>query len=192
MTVDPYQVLEVGPGASEAELRAAYRRAVQRHHPDHNGGSPESARRFEAIQEAWGQIRRQRAARPAPGDQAPASDPGVESRLAAMERELREAREAGERAAREAAAARAAARAAASAADADADADAGAEAGARRARPSDEDLGYVRTEDSFGKILSDAREDLLGTLHETPVTERAADLLDEVARALRRDGHRRD
>ena len=34
------------------ELHAAYRHLVQLHHPDHNNGSPESARRFEAVQEA--------------------------------------------------------------------------------------------------------------------------------------------
>jgi hypothetical protein len=174
--MDPYRILEVSPTASEDELRAAYHRAVQRHHPDHNGGSAESARRFEAVQEAWAETRRLRdgAHGTRKGDGPPA-DPSVESRLAAMERELREVREAGERAAREAAAARAAARSAASAA-----ADA-----ARSERPSDEELGYIRTDDSFGKILSDAREELLGNLQEKPVSERAADLLDDVAAALR-------
>jgi curved DNA-binding protein CbpA len=173
--MDPYGILEVGPDASDAELRAAYRRAVQREHPDHNGGSPEAARRFEAVQEAWAEIRRLRDSEPRSAERPAPADPSVESRLAARERELRAAREAGERAAREAAAARAAARSAA----AEAAADAGGE------RPSDEELGYVRTDDTFGKILSDAREELLGTIQEKPVTERAADLLDEVAAALR-------
>jgi len=36
---DPYQTLGVDAGASDAELHAAYRRMVQLHHPDHNGGS---------------------------------------------------------------------------------------------------------------------------------------------------------
>ena len=49
-------------------------------------------------------------------------------------------------------------------------------------RPSDEELGYVRTDDSFLKILADAREELVDGLREKPVTERAADLLDEVAK----------
>src|ERR1700758_2231820 len=39
---DPYQTLGIDPSASEVELRAAYRRAVQRHHPDHNNGSAEA------------------------------------------------------------------------------------------------------------------------------------------------------
>ena len=37
---DPYKVLGISHSASDAEIRAAYRRQVQLHHPDHNGGSP--------------------------------------------------------------------------------------------------------------------------------------------------------
>src|SRR5207302_2978710 len=96
---DPYQTLGLAPSATDAELRAAYRRLVQLHHPDHNGGSPESARRFEEVQEAYAEVRRRRAAG---AGATPAPDPGVESRLAAMEQELRAARDARERAAREA------------------------------------------------------------------------------------------
>ncbi|MGH2893528.1 MAG: J domain-containing protein, partial [Solirubrobacteraceae bacterium] len=59
---DPYQTLGVATSATDAELRAAYRRLVQLHHPDHNGGSPESALRFEAVQEAYAEARRRRAA----------------------------------------------------------------------------------------------------------------------------------
>jgi curved DNA-binding protein CbpA len=40
---DPYVTLGVARDAGDAELRAAYRRLVQLHHPDHNGGSVESA-----------------------------------------------------------------------------------------------------------------------------------------------------
>ncbi len=169
LSVDPYRVLEVGPGASEAELRAAYRHAVQRTHPDHNR-APDAAREFEAVQEAWTRIRRlrdggrSRAADPP----SPPADPGLDARLAAMEGELRAARAARERAER-------AAREAAAATRAESGPD----------RPSDEELGYVRTDDSFGKILADAREEVLGDLREQPVRERAADLLDEVAAALR-------
>ena len=110
---DPYRVLEVSRRATDAELRAAYRRAVQRHHPDHNGGSPESAKRFEEVQEAYAQIRAQRESRSgrsaagAPGagtsgkapDTASTTDPGLDARLAAMEAELAAARDAAARAA---------------------------------------------------------------------------------------------
>lgn len=59
---DPYEVLGVSPAAAENELRAAYRKLVQRHHPDHNDGSPESARKFEQVQEAYARVREMRAA----------------------------------------------------------------------------------------------------------------------------------
>lgn len=190
-------MLEVDPGATEAELRAAYRRAVQRHHPDHNGGSSESARRFEEVQEAWVEIKRLRVsgtvhtagrARAASGNGTgpTASDPAVEDRLRAMEDELRGAREARDAAAREArAAAEQAARATARARDA-ADPD----------RPSDEELGYIRTDDSFGKIFSDAREEFLSDVGDhSPAArgaaDRAAEALEDLA-AILRGKRRRD
>jgi curved DNA-binding protein CbpA len=167
---DPYATLGVSPGLSDGELHAAYRRLVQLHHPDHNHGSAESARRFEEIQEAYARIRAVRA-RPGPAaGTAPrvSADPQVEARLAELERELREAHEARERAKR-----------------------AAAEAAARtERRPSDEELGYVKTEDSFSKILADARSELADRFSESsdhPAGERIADLLDELASNLRRD-----
>jgi curved DNA-binding protein CbpA len=155
---DPYAVLGVAPSAPDGELRAAYRRLAQLHHPDHNGGSPESARRFAAIQEAYAEVRLRRstsaagAARqgaagetPSPGDRVRADgstdapDGRIESRIEELERELRVAKAAREKAA-------AAARKAA------------AKAGGRRA--TDEELGYYRTEDSFTKILADAAHEV--------------------------------
>jgi curved DNA-binding protein CbpA len=212
---DPYKLLGVSPRASDAELHAAYRRLVQLHHPDHNGGSLEATRRFEEIQVAYAEIRQQRerasgsgrapggkatprgdtsrrAGSPPPGGSPPrtAADPNLEARLADIERELREAREASERARR-------AAR---------------AEAAAGYKRPSDEELGYVTTDDSLGKILADARTQLSDRFAEgrggqggervsgerggqsgervaegrdRQVGERVADLLEELAAKLR-------
>jgi curved DNA-binding protein CbpA len=197
---DPYQTLGVGADASDRELRAAYRRLVQRHHPDHNGGSAEAARRFEEVQEAYARIRELRKAAPSDsqarssqqrgaqprgsqprasqprgsqprGPQSPprsdararrsqpppAFDPDVEARAAALERELKQAHRARERA-RQAAAERA-------------------------RRPSDEELGYVNTDDSFAKIIADARAELsdrLSEAHEHPVVRRVSDLIDEL------------
>jgi curved DNA-binding protein CbpA len=151
---DPYNVLGVRPDASDEEVRAAYRRLVQFHHPDHNQGSAQSARRFEEVQEAYGQIRRLRADAGAPmdgrrGSQTRArasseasSDPIIEARLAELERQLREANAAKERARR-----------------------ATAEAAMSQAkRPSDEELGYVTTDDSLSKILADALDELADKL----------------------------
>jgi len=202
---DPYQTLGVSAGVSDAELRAAYRRLVLKHHPDHNNGSAESARRFEEVQEAYARVRELRAsgtrtsqspprartsqppprarARPRTSQPPPAQtfDPDVEARAAALERELTKARLAQERArqaAREAAreAARDAARAAAR--------EAGGESPAQRpGRPSDEELGYIRTDDSFSKIIADARAELsekLSEAHDHPVVKRVSDLIDEI------------
>ncbi len=179
---DPYKTLGVSPSASDAEIRSAYRRLVQLHHPDHNGGSEESERRFEEVQDAYAQVRRLRggsagggsqrartsgSAPPRPSGSAPPrtsgrSDPRADARLADLERQIREAqlrREQARRAAREAAAA------------------------ARPERPSDEELGYIKTDDSFGKILADARDELADRLsgaRDHPVAKRVSDLIDEL------------
>lgn len=171
---DPFAVLGVSPGASDKELHAAYRRLVQIHHPDHNNGSAESARRFEEIQLAYGQVREQRdrlgrATQPPP---RVAVDPDVEARVADLERELREANAARERARR-------------AAREAAAGAQQRASDGQRR--PSDEELGYVTTDDSLGKILEDARaemSDRLAQARHHPVGKRVADLIDELAAKL--------
>jgi hypothetical protein len=72
----------------------------------------------------------------------PPSSPDVEERLANLERELREkartAREQAQRAARAAAA---------------------AATPKKRDRPSDEELGYVKTDDSLGKIVADGLDE---------------------------------
>ncbi len=91
---DPYAVLGVRPDASDDELRRVHRTLVKRHHPDHNGGSAESATRFAQIQEAYAAILRQRRA------PAPVADPAVEDRIADLERELRAKRAAERRAAK--------------------------------------------------------------------------------------------
>jgi curved DNA-binding protein CbpA len=212
-TSDPYKTLGVSPGISDADLRAAYHRLVQLHHPDHNGGSAEAARRFEEIQEAYARIKRLRAsgkastaaepgprtadapprarqpptgspprarpratdppprARPRPAKPPPRvdADRAVDSRLADLERELREAQAASERARREAR-------------------EAVAES---TGRPSDEELGYVTTDDSFGKILADAGSELAARFSQASerlsdeadkegVAKRVSDLLEEL------------
>lgn len=169
----PYETLGVSPDIPDEGLRSAYRRLVQLHHPDHNRGSAEAARRFEEIQEAYAEVRKLREHKP-PGEPPAArtsstprapSDPAVDLRLADLERELREAAAARERA-------RQAAREAAQ--------DAAAQT---RGRPSDDELGYVKTDDSFAKIFADARDELSGRLFgddQHPAARRVADLIDEL------------
>jgi curved DNA-binding protein CbpA len=182
---DPYEILGVRRSASDAELRAAYRRLVQLHHPDHNGGSAESARRFEQIQDAYAAVTDQRRAGASSAKAAPRrgpapprggaprsapADPDLEARLADLERQLKEANAARERARR---AAREAARETAT---------------PRDVRPaSDEELGYVSTDDSFTKILSDAAAELsdrFSDAREHPVRKRVSDLIDELGSKL--------
>jgi curved DNA-binding protein CbpA len=164
---DPYQVLGVSPDISGAELRSAYHRLVQLHHPDHNGGSVESAHRFEEIQAAYVQLTELRAAAERAGQTPPkeTAKPDADPRLADLERQVREAHLARERARR-------------AARDAAADS---------TVRPSDEELGYVTTDDSFFKILADARTQISDRFAEAqghPATRRAADLIDELASKL--------
>jgi multidrug efflux pump subunit AcrA (membrane-fusion protein) len=181
---DPYRVLGLSPSASDTELRAAYRRLVKETHPDHNAGSADAARRFEAVQDAYAQIQRLRAQSspsrsqaagsspppprrrpPAPPPPGPA-DPDVEARIADLERQVAKAQAA--RAKAEQAARRAAREAV-------------ADASSDHPRPTDEELGYITTDDSLSKILADAREELSGRLAdagEHPVARRVRDLID--------------
>lgn len=170
---DAYATLGVAPDASDAELRAAYRRLVLRHHPDHNNGSAESARRFEQVQEAYAQVLAARRAGATGQTTAGASpprasartaspprpaDPAVDARIAAMERELYQARLAQQRAREEAM------RAAATDSP---------------RRPTPEELGYITTDDSLGKIFDDATEELAdrwSKSREQPLSKRLTDL----------------
>jgi curved DNA-binding protein CbpA len=215
---DPYKVLGIPHSATDAEIRAAYRTQVQRHHPDHNGGSPESTRRFEEVQEAYAMIRKlqqrtgtgtgtgagartraqtsTRRASPPPPRTAPV-DPGIDARLAELDRELKRQREAKQQAERNAQRIREdALRQAREAARADS------------GGPSDEDLGYVTTDDSFSAIFDDAAAEWSKRLSEAkseatseskrakpeskqePVTERLADLFDGWGARLRGEKQR--
>jgi curved DNA-binding protein CbpA len=120
---DPYRVLGVSPGASSEELHDAYRRLVKLHHPDRNGGSEESARRFAEIQAAYEEVR----ARPRPARPHRAAEATEPAR--------------------------------------------------------------VSTDDSFGKILGDIREELADRISEGrrhPAVQRVGELIDDVVSRLDR------
>lgn len=50
---DPYSLLGIQPGATVDDIRAAYRKAALRWHPDKNPGDKEAERRFKDISEAY-------------------------------------------------------------------------------------------------------------------------------------------
>jgi curved DNA-binding protein CbpA len=140
---------------------------VKLHHPDRNGGSAESTRRFQEIQEAYDRVRETRGRsqpRGASSGSRPVDDASVEARMRDIERDLREAAQAAREKAR---------RAAREAVRETTDAGSG--------RPSDEELGYYSTDDSFGKILADVREEVshkLSDARKHPAVKRVADIVD--------------
>ena len=50
---DPYEVLGVKKGASEAEIKKAFRSLAKKHHPDTKGGDPAAQKRFQEISGAY-------------------------------------------------------------------------------------------------------------------------------------------
>ncbi|MGA7801548.1 MAG: molecular chaperone DnaJ [Gammaproteobacteria bacterium] len=50
---DYYEILGVQKNCSEAELKKAYRRAAQKHHPDRNPDNPEALENFKEAKEAY-------------------------------------------------------------------------------------------------------------------------------------------
>jgi hypothetical protein len=143
---DPYAVLGLTPEVSDGELRRVYRALVKRHHPDHNAGSPESTMRFAQIQDAYARVAR---ARQAPGLTRPVprpadEDPGIEKRIADLERELAVTR-AAERKVR--------------ASPPRPESTASGAYGQPR-KPTPEQLGYYETDDNLTSIFDDAAADL--------------------------------
>ncbi|MGZ4313442.1 MAG: hypothetical protein ACXVR1_15185, partial [Solirubrobacteraceae bacterium] len=61
-------------------------------------------------------------------------------------------------------------------------------------RPSDEELGYVTTDDSLSKILDDAASELserFSEARDSPAGHRVSDLIDELASKLTGEHHKR-
>src|SRR5471030_2584768 len=50
---DPYQILGVAKGASEAEIKKAFRGLAKKHHPDTHPGDAKAKQRFQEISGAY-------------------------------------------------------------------------------------------------------------------------------------------
>lgn len=57
MTEDPYKILGVSPGASDDEIKRAYRKLAKQYHPDLNPGDAEAARKMQQINDAYERIK---------------------------------------------------------------------------------------------------------------------------------------
>ena len=55
--MEPYSVLGLEPGASDEEVKQAYRRLAKKYHPDLNPGDQEAARKMQEVNEAYDQIK---------------------------------------------------------------------------------------------------------------------------------------
>ena len=57
MMEDPYKILGVSPGASDEEIKRAYRALAKKYHPDRNPNDAEAAKKMQQINAAYEQIK---------------------------------------------------------------------------------------------------------------------------------------
>ena len=57
MMEDPYKILGVSPGASDEEIKRAYRALAKKYHPDRTPGDAEAAKKMQQVNAAYEQIK---------------------------------------------------------------------------------------------------------------------------------------
>jgi len=56
MNEDPYRVLGISRGATEDEIKSAYRKLAKEYHPDRNGGSASAEAKMKEINDAYAKV----------------------------------------------------------------------------------------------------------------------------------------
>ncbi len=61
---DPYKILGLQPGATDEEVKRAYRALAKKYHPDRNPGDKEAARKMQEVNAAYDQIKNPQQSQP--------------------------------------------------------------------------------------------------------------------------------
>ncbi len=54
--MNPYEILKIQPGASDKEIKAAYKKLAKKYHPDVNGGDKTAEAKFKEVSEAYSML----------------------------------------------------------------------------------------------------------------------------------------
>ena len=67
---DYYEVLGLNKGASDDDIKKAYKKQARKYHPDLNPGDPVAAKKMQQVNAAYEQIKNPEKAQPNPGSQS--------------------------------------------------------------------------------------------------------------------------